>query len=277
MELELFLKFLNEYYLTHDDEVKNIIESYIESESMSINLEAFKEMLPAILVSLYNFIKTSSNVPEIIKKKVEEKEDDYTLLNEELVYIWTHAAIPLTLSWEKAPKDFTRRILVPLRSNLSDIMYAALSTMRSQLSEMVYLEGGEYSFVSQAEYNEDDEKTYLASDYAAYAIYELGNPKMCYGYLDAWVFDITLNHIRILDDKKAKMPLLLVDAKGFGIFEGNQENVISSIDNPMYQTRDSVKAKDMLGVDFTETSIEDMKETLVENFYLTQYRYEAAE
>jgi hypothetical protein len=143
------------------------------------------------------------------------------------------------------------------------------------MSEMVYLESGDYAFVSNQEYTDGDDYTYLASDYAAYAIYELGSPRMCYGYMDAWIFDISLNHIRILDDEKAKKALVLVDAQGFGIFEGNLETVLHSIDNPMYATRDSIKAKDMLGTDFTKTRIEDMKSTLEENFYLTQYRYEA--
>ena len=71
--------------------------------------------------------------------------------------------------------------------------------------------------------------------------------------------------------------MLLTDAEGFGIFEGDQENVLFSIGDPMYQTKDNVKAKEMLGVDFSDTKIEDIKANLRESFYLTQYRYEAKE
>lgn len=275
MDEKKFLEFLTDYINKNEKEVKDIVDNYFNSESLSINVKAYKEMLPQILLSLLSFINNSSYVPNSIKERVTKNENDQIALKNELVYIYLHAAIPLLVTWEKAPADFRRKILVPLRYNLSDIMYAFLSTTRSLLSEMVYIESNDCAFVSNVEYDENDERTYLASDYAAYAIYELNNPRVAYGYLEAWLFDIKLNYIRLLDDKMAKEPLVLIDANGYGIFEGNMENVINSIDNPMYQTRDNVKAKDMLGVDFSLTNIEELQENLQENFYLTQYHYEA--
>lgn len=275
MNPEEYIAFTSNYFKENKDIVKGIVNDYIDSDSMKVNIEAFSEMLPAILYSLYNFLSSSSYVSLVIKSSIEEKKNDYTALTKELIHIWTHAAIPVTISWERSEKEFFRKILIPLRFNLSDIMYGALSTMRSQMSEMVYIESGEYAFVSSLEYQDGEDYTYLASDYASYAIYSLTTPRICYGYDDAWVFDLSINHIRILDDSKAKEPMILVDAEGFGIFEGNQENVLKSIGDPMYQTKDNLKAKDMLGVDFSKVNKEDMKENLKENFYLTQYRYEA--
>ena len=275
MNPEEYIAYLAKYFKENKNIALEVINDYINSDSMNVDLDSFIEMLPAILYSLYNFVTSSSYVSEVIKKRVEEKENDYTALTNELLYIWTHASIPVTISWERSDKGFFRKILVPLRANLSDIMYGALSTMRSQLSEMVYLESGEYAFVSSLEYQDGEDYTYLASDYAAYAIYSLTSPRMCYGYLDAWVFDISLNHIRLLDDAKAKEPLILIDAEGFGIFEGNQENVLKAIGDPMHQEKDNIDAKDMLGVDFTKVNKEDIKENLKEGFFLTQYRYEA--
>ena len=277
MNSEEYLSFMVSYFKKNRAIAKDIVEKYINSESMSVNLDAFISMLPEILYSLYNFISTSDYVSKIIKDDCETLENDYLKLTEKLIYIWTHASIPLTISWERNSNEFYRRILIPLRFNLSDIMYGALSTMRSQMSELVYLEVGEYAFVSNKEYSDQDDYTYLASDYASYAIYSLNDAKMCYGYMDPWIFNIKANHIRILDDSKALEPMLLIDAKGFGIFEGNQENVLFSIGDPMYQTKDNVKAKEMLGVDFSDTKIEDIKANLRESFYLTQYRYEAKE
>lgn len=277
MNPEEYIRYVAKYLKENKHICEKIIDEYLNSESMSINIESFMDMLPSILYSLYNFITTSNHVSESILNRILENENDYTALTEELLYIWTHAAIPLTISWERNSSEFYRRILVPLRFNLSDIMYGALSTMRSQLSEMVYIESGDYAFVSSLEYNDGDDYTYLASDYASYAIYSLTDARICYGYLDAWIFNISVNHIRILDDNKAHEPLILVDAKGFGIFEGNQENVLLSLGDPMYQTKDNIKARDMLGVDFTKVNIEDIKANIKENFYLTQFRYEANE
>ena len=277
MNPEDLICFIGTYFKENKEASKDIIDGYLNSDAMTIDNDMFIEMAPTILYSLYNFIVSSDHVPELIKNRVIEKENDFTALTVELIYIWTHGAIPLTFSWERSSKEFYRRILVPIRFNLSDIMYGALSTMRSQMSEMVYLESGDYAFVSGKEYQDGDDYTYLASDYAAYAIYHLQDARMCYGYDDAWVFTISLNHMRILDDKLAHEPLVLIDAAGFGIFEGNQENVLIALGDPMVKANSSFNAKDMLGVDFTKVNIPDIKANLKESFYLTQYRYEAKE
>jgi hypothetical protein len=277
MNPEEYLSFIKNYFNENSNILEDIINEYINSEAMKVNVEGFKEMMPSILYSLYSFLTSSDYVSSSIKEKITEKENDFTALTVELIYIWTHGAIPLTFSWERSSKEFYRRILVPIRFNLSDIMYGALSTMRSQMSEMVYLESGDYAFVSGKEYQDGDDYTYLASDYAAYAIYHLQDARMCYGYDDAWVFTISLNHMRILDDKLAHEPLVLIDAAGFGIFEGNQENVLIALGDPMVKANSSFNAKDMLGVDFTKVNIPDIKANLKESFYLTQYTYEAKE
>lgn len=277
MNPEDFLSFMGTYFNQNRDAVEDVINDYINSDAMKVNVDDFKEMLPSILYSLYGFLTASDYVSSSIKEKVTSKENDFTALTNELLYIWTHGAIPVTISWERSSNEFNRKLLIPLRANLSDIMYGALSTMRSQMSEMVFLESGDYAFVSNKEYSDLDDYSYLASDYASYAIYSLTSPRMCYGYMDSWVFIVDAKHIRILDDTKAKEPLILLDAKGFGIFEGNQENVLMALGDPMAKANSDIDPKEMLGVDFTKVDIEDIKENLREGFYLTQFRYEAIE
>ncbi|RIA75513.1 hypothetical protein EI71_01407 [Anaeroplasma bactoclasticum] len=277
MNPEEYLSFIKNYFNENSNILEDIINEYINSEAMKVNVEGFKEMMPSILYSLYCFLTSSDYVSSSIKEKVTSKENDFTALTNELLYIWTHGAIPVTISWERSSKEFNRKLLIPLRASLSDIMYGALSTMRSLMSEMVYLESGDYAFVSSIEYSDLDDYSYLASDYAAYAIYNLTEPRMCYGYMDAWVFLVEAKHIRILDDNKAKEPILLLDAEGYGIFEGNQDNVLLALGDPMAKPNDNTNPKEMLGVDFTKVDIEDIKANLKENFYLTQFRYEVTE
>ena len=123
-------------------------------------------------------------------------------------------------------------------------------------------------------YYEDIEYTFLASDYQAYAIYDLNNPKMVYGNDELWVFLIDLSYIRLLDDNKVKQNGILTDAKGYGIFEGNLDAVTNTIFNPMYADINKLESS-KLGVDFENVDFDLLKEETNDSFESIRYHYEA--
>ena len=85
MNSEEYLSFMVSYFKKNRAIAKDIVEKYINSESMSVNLDAFISMLPEILYSLYNFISTSDYVSKIIKDDCEKLENDYLKLTEKLM------------------------------------------------------------------------------------------------------------------------------------------------------------------------------------------------
>ena len=125
MNPEEYLSFIKNYFNENSNILEDIINEYINSEAMKVNVEGFKEMMPSILYSLYSFLTSSDYVSSSIKEKITEKENDFTALTNELLYIWTHGAIPVTISWERSSNEFNRKLLIPLRASLSDIMYGA--------------------------------------------------------------------------------------------------------------------------------------------------------
>ena len=46
MDEKKFLEFLTDYFNKNEKEVKDIVDNYFNSESLSINVKAYKEMLP---------------------------------------------------------------------------------------------------------------------------------------------------------------------------------------------------------------------------------------
>ena len=264
MEEEVFLN-IQKYINENKNSVLDLIQKYYDSKSYHFDYDGFLNVFPQILYSLYEYILRNDYLKSLRDRIKNDTEKN-------LVYIYFHAAIPVTISFEKGPKEFFRKFLIPIRSNLSDIMYFAIASLRCSFKKDLFIESGAYSFVSYR-YYEDMEYTYLASDYQALGIYDLDNPKLLYGIEDPYIFDISLNYIRLLDDNKSKENGILLDAKGYGIFEDNLDAVIKAV-NPMYLTKEDANI-DLLGIDFDTVDFDILKIEVKEKFELARYHYEA--
>ena len=269
MEEELFLT-INDYVNSNRESLKEDLIKYFNSNSYKMNYDEFLNYFPQILFGLYQFINKNDFAKALRERIKDRKKEDIPSL---LVYFYFHGAIPVTLSFEKGQKDFYRKYLIPIRYNLSDIMYYGIASLRSMAKDDIFIESKEYSFVSYR-YYEDMDYTFLASDYQAYAIYELNDPKMVYGNDELWIFLIDLSYVRLLDDNKALMQGILTDAKGYGIFEGNLDAVINTIFNPMYADIDKIESS-KLGVDFENVEFDLLKEETNDGFESIRYYYEA--
>lgn len=264
MENQIYLD-IKDYVKKNREEVMTMVKEYFDSPSYQFDYDGFIEVFPDILFSLYDFIEKNDYA-----KSLRERLTEFS--TEKLIYIYFHGAIPITISFDKGPKDFFRRYLIPLRMNLSDIMYFGIASLRCDFSSDLFIESGAYSFVSYR-YYEDMEYTFLASDYQALGIFDLADAKLVYGIENPYIFDISLNYIRLLDDKKSKENGILIDAKGYGIFEDNLDAVIKTV-NPMYLTKDDV-SKDLLGIDFNTVDFDALKLEVNEKYELARYHYEA--
>ena len=269
MEEELFLS-IKDYIELNRNKLLEGLKAYYNFKSYKINYQELLEFFPELLFAFYQFI-LKNNYAKSLKERLDGKNNES--LVEALVYMYLHAAIPVTIAFTKGQKDFFRKFLIPVRYSLSDIMYYGLSTLRTDAIEDLYIESGAYAFVSYR-YYEDIEYTFLASDYQAYAIYELNEPKMIFGDVEEWEFEIGVSYLRLLDDTKAKEYGILTEAKGFGIFLGNKEAVENTIFNPMYAKVDQIE-ENKLGIDFTKVDFDLLKEEAKESFELIRYHYEA--
>ncbi len=264
MEDEVFLN-IKEYIDSNKEEVLSLIKEYFESPSYQFDYDGYYHVFPEIIYGLYQFI-LKNDYAKSLRERI--KED----LVKNLIYIYFHAAIPVTIAFEKGPKEFYRKYLIPIRLNLSDIMYFGIASLRCDFSSDLFIESGVYSFVSYR-YYEDIEYTFLASDYQALGIYDLNEPKLLYGIEEPYIFDISLNYVRMLDDTKSKENGILIDAKGYGIFDGNLDAVIKAV-NPMYLTKEEA-LENRLGIDFDTVEFDALKQEVKEKFDLARYHYEA--
>lgn len=268
MEEELFL-LIKDYVELNKNELILDLKEYYNFKSYKINYQELLEVFPELIFAFYQFI-LKNNYAKTLKERIDGKSSNQ--LVELLIHMYFHAAIPITLAFSKGQNEFYRKYLIPIRYSLSDIMYYGLSTLRCMNFEDLYIESAPYAFVSYR-YYEDIEYTFLASDYQAYAIYELNDAKMIFGNTEEWIFDIKVSYLRLLDDIKSKEYGILTDAKGFGIFLGNKEAVEKLIFNPMYAKVDEIE-ENKLGIDFDKVDFDLLKDEAKESFEIIRYHYE---
>ena len=98
-----------------------------------------------------------------------------------------------------------------------------------------------------------------ASNYPTYYLLEHKNGKLYYDYADGYEFSLVARRPVPVDDSLCQSNLLLLEAKGYGIYEDNRLVLNEYLNQPnAYNSYERKLVKDMIPFNFEEVNEDDL-------------------
>lgn len=260
-EKELF-KYIEEYYNSHPGD-------YMELDALIyVPVDKQFDYVGATMQNLFLAIK--NNVSFTKEGNIEfleaYKKRDFVTCRIILEDLYKHAYFAFTLSWKDAPKRLNRKILMPVRSSVGDLMYAALAAFRTDAYHLVNISNNNVSFRSYVEDINDlplrHVKEVYADNYPLFVLFNENNLTLEYDYGDDWLFSIRKRKPVYL--KNEDYPYVIVQGgNGYGIYEDNRYDLYQ------YICGEDVE----LPFNFEELDLEELKKSVNPMFVLIKNGY----
>ena len=174
--------------------------------------------------------------------------------------VFLHYFVALTIKVKDYEGSLSRKLLVPFRASLSDVIYATLAAFRSKGIYEAFMRKDDLYFSPLAFVEGDD----LCSDiYPATMLYTLKGATIYYDYNETYRFSISMRKPKLVkDDFEASV--LVEGAKGYGIIDGDKK----PIDDYFY--------KNIINHDFNwaNPDLEGLMEEIEERYLTIRYNFE---
>lgn len=199
---------------------------------------------------------------------IDDYENAFVLLAEECC----HAYIEVTVKWSEAPSLLNRKLLIPIKSNVNELMVAVLASLRIRGNHLFALYTDYAKFAFEDELITD---CYSGDRLLASLLKDSKKVKLIYDFGENYEFEIKLcKKVYIKDPKLNAHQVIVTKASGYSILEDNKQLLLDSIQN------NNIKN---LGFDFFDAKIEELKRSVLSEYFCLydefykQYSYETDE
>lgn len=264
---ELYKNFKSEFYrlLMMDNNTIKKVDDYFSYEDIEELYRDFAEEL-----TQFGLMLVVTNVLE---------EEDYNLLTESIsnknfkkvyelvVNHWLYSYLEVKCNWSEHPAVLNRKILVPLRYSVEELIYGILSTMRIGYGYDAVIETEKATFVLDP--NIEDNDDILSASYFPIANLNENFDYMflLYGKELEWEFKIEIGNVVKVDEEDRIKRVILLDAAGYGIYDGNINDVIRYVKDHSKGLVD-----ENMECNFFDSEMEELKEVLQDEYFeLVEY------
>ena len=264
---ELYKNFKSEFYrlLMMDNNTIKKVDDYFSYEDIEELYRDFAEEL-----TQFGLMLVVTNVLE---------EEDYNLLTESIsnknfkkvyelvVNHWLYSYLEVKCNWSEHPAVLNRKILVPLRYSVEELIYGILSTMRIGYGYDAVIETEKATFVLDP--NIEDNDDILSASYFPIANLNENFDYMflLYGKELEWEFKIEIGNVVKVDEEDRIKRVILLDAAGYGIYDGNINDVIRHVKDHSKGLVD-----ENMECNFFDSEMEELKEVLQDEYFeLVEY------
>ena len=264
---ELYKNFKSEFYrlLMIDNNTIKKVDDYFSYEDIEELYKDFAEEL-----TQFGLMLVVTNVLE---------EDDYNLLTESIsnknfkkvyelvVNHWLYSYLEVKCNWSEHPEVLNRKILVPLRYSVEELIYGILSTMRIGYGYDAVIETEKATFVLDP--NIEDNDDILSASYFPIANLNENFDYMflLYGKELEWEFKVEIGNVVKVDEEDRIKRVILLDAAGYGIYDGNINDVIRHVKDHSKGLVD-----ENMECNFFDSEMEELKEVLQDEYFeLVEY------
>ena len=264
---ELYKNFKSEFYrlLMMDNNTIKKVDDYFSYEDIEELYKDFAEEL-----TQFGLMLVVTNVLE---------EEDYNLLTESIsnknfkkvyelvVNHWLYSYLEVKCNWSEHPAVLNRKILVPLRYSVEELIYGILSTMRIGYGYDAVIETEKATFVLDP--NIEDNDDILSASYFPIANLNENFDYMflLYGKELEWEFKIEIGNVVKVDEEDRIKRVILLDAAGYGIYDGNINDVIRYVKDHSKGLVD-----ENMECNFFDSEMEELKEVLQDEYFeLVEY------
>ena len=264
---ELYKNFKSEFYrlLMMDNNTIKKVDDYFSYEDIEELYKDFAEEL-----TQFGLMLVVTNVLE---------EEDYNLLTESIsnknfkkvyelvVNHWLYSYLEVKCNWSEHPAVLNRKILVPLRYSVEELIYGILSTMRIGYGYDAVIETEKATFVLDP--NIEDNDDILSASYFPIANLNENFDYMflLYGKELEWEFKVEIGNVVKVDEEDRIKRVILLDAAGYGIYDGNINDVIRYVKDHSKGLVD-----ENMECNFFDSEMEELKEVLQDEYFeLVEY------
>ena len=268
------LREIYEDYLSINMDIVENIDDLYSFKFIGYEYEEVKSRLAYDMAVLTTYIIHEPYFNEAkkqeLKKLVNEKK--YEDAFHSTLYEWENAYLAITVKSTEI-NGLTRKLLIPYRNNLSDLMYAVLGSLRTMAYHLMHIRKCGCTYVTDIEGNEDFPDFEIASEYYAFEILNLNNATFTYDYGEDWSFKITNRKSKYITNDRHFDDVILEDASGYGIYEDAKWMLMDYVEDNEAEY-EGVKIKDLLGFDYYNAELEELKEDINGYFEGVKLSYE---